>query len=110
MLVAAASCATPPEAAPSSDAHSVAIEALSRGSGVPAATRAAYERARGLLEEGQRTGTVVSVAEARIGLEGERRLCARFRDAASAEAALVRLRALSDGVELLDVRAGPCPR
>jgi hypothetical protein len=107
-LLATSACAagTEPPAEPQS--HGVAVYALSRGAGVPDATRAAYQRAREILEEDKRSGAVISIEEARIGLEGEQRLCAQFKERAAADIALERLRAVSAGIELLNVKEEPC--
>jgi hypothetical protein len=113
LLLVAACASVPGEArsptsAGNSDRPGVAVYALSRGTGVPAATRAALERARALLEEERRKGVARSVERSRIGLEGETRLCAEFNDAASAQAVFNRLRKLTAGVDLLNVTMEPC--
>lgn len=88
---------------------SVVITTLSKGRGVPAPTREAYKRIRGLLEEQKKQSAVTRIDTQRIGLEGETRMCAEFRDRAQAEYALEQIRKLSAGVELIHVAEGPCP-
>ena len=115
-LVLAAACtsvsgeARDPASGAGTDRPGVAVYALSRGTGVPAATRAALERARVLLEEERRAGVVLSLERTRIGLEGETRLCAECKDTASAKALFARLREVTAGVELLNVTMEPCRR
>ena len=87
---------------------SVAVYALSRGTGVPAATRDALRSMRTLLEELEGQRLVTRIQQARIGLEGETRLCAEFADAGAARAALARMRQIAQGVELLNIVEEPC--
>ena len=96
-------------AATAADAgSSVVVEALSRGKGVADATYEAMTKARSLLQRLQKEGKVVQLEETRLGLEGETRLCAEFKDSAAASAALEQLRAIAHRVELLNVVAKPC--
>jgi len=88
----------------------VAAFALSRGSGVPEATRAALERVRALFEAARADGRALRVVETRIGLEGEVRLCAVPRDAAAAEGLRAEAERAAEGVELFHVAAEPCSR
>jgi hypothetical protein len=110
---AAAGCATPSagsgeERAPRAATASFAVYALSRGRGVPEATRGAWQRVLTMLEDARRDGTVVRLQQTRIGLEGEVRLCAEFADAARAREMLERARAVAAGVELLNVVEESC--
>jgi len=82
---------------------------LSRGKGVPEATRSAYQDIRALLERQRDAGTVIGLYTQRIGLEGEVRLCVEFSDPDLAREALTEIRKRSYGVELLNVAAVPCP-
>jgi hypothetical protein len=82
---------------------------LSRGKGVPEATRSAYQDIRALLERQRDAGTVTRLYTQRIGLEGELRLCVEFKDPDLAREALTEIHKRSDGVELLNVSAVPCP-
>ena len=47
---------------------------------------------------------------ARIGIEGETRVCVEFGDKRTARETIERLRALARGVELLNVVEEPCHR
>jgi len=87
----------------------IAINALSRGKGVPAETREAFKQIRALLERQQATAAVVAVQHQRIGLEGESRLCVEFRNATDAQIALAEIRKIAADVELLNVVEAPCP-
>ncbi|MFA6985671.1 MAG: hypothetical protein WC213_05655 [Arenimonas sp.] len=101
----------PPQTAPAYDRPepvSIAIYMLSRGRGVPERTRAVYNEIQALLKEQQGTSVVTDVTVKRIGLEGETRLCAEFRDRTEARDTLERIRKLSAGVELLNVVEEPC--
>jgi hypothetical protein len=82
---------------------------LSRGKGVPDDTRAAWKDIRALLEQRRATYAVTDLRTQRIGLEGETRLCAEFRNAKDAQAALAEVRQRAAGVDLLDVSEAPCP-
>lgn len=82
---------------------------LSRGKGVPDTTRAAWKDIRVLLEQQRATYAVTDLRTQRIGLEGETRLCAEFRSAEDAQAALAEVRRRAAGVDLLDVSEAPCP-
>lgn len=88
---------------------SVTITTLSKGRGVPAPTRDAYKQIRGLLEEQQNQSAVTNIDTQRIGIEGEMRMCAEFRDRDQAEYTLEQIRKISADVELINVVEGPCP-
>ena len=85
-----------------------AVYALSRGKGVPEPTRGALKKARALLEGAKQRGEVIRIKEARIGLEGETRLCVESKDVAAARALLRELRAIGENVELFNVVVEPC--
>jgi hypothetical protein len=89
-------------------APALQVSALSRGSGVPAATRSAFDSIETLLESARADGTVQSVERSVIGLEGEARLCATLRDEAARAALEPELMRLSAGVELLEIRWSAC--
>ena len=91
-----------------SAAREIAIYALSRGKGVPEPTRAAYGKARKLIDDSKRRGEVLKVTETRIGLEGEKRLCFEAKDVAAARTLLLELRVSAEGVELFNVVVEPC--
>ena len=94
---------------PAAEPTTVVITILSKGRGVPAPARNAYKEIRGLLEEQKSQSVVSKIDTQRIGLEGEMRMCAEFRDRAQAEYTLEQIRKLSADVELIDVVEGPCP-
>lgn len=85
-----------------------AVYALSRGKGVPEPTRGALRKAHTLLEGAKQSGKVIRLKEARIGLEGETRLCVEAKDVAAARALLRELRAIAENVELFNVVVEPC--
>lgn len=87
---------------------SFTVSALSRGKGVPEPTRSAWQAAWNVLESAQRDGKVLRLEQTRIGLEGEVRLCAEFRDLKLAREMLDRVRAIVKGVELLNLAEEPC--
>jgi hypothetical protein len=100
----------PPAAQPGdTTSTTLTVTMLSRGKGVPEATRAAYTDIRALLEKQRSAYAVTDLRTQRIGLEGETRLCAEFRSAKDAQAALSEIRQRAAGVELLDVSDAPCP-
>lgn len=98
---------SPPSATEGTASFSVYM--LSKGRGVPEPTREAYRDIRALLEERQAASAVSDLRVRRLGLEGETRLCAQFRDAADAKVALAEIRKRAAGVELLNVVEEPCP-
>jgi hypothetical protein len=101
---------TPPAAQTGDTATAtLTVTMLSRGKGVPEATRAAYNDIRALLEKQRSAYAVTDLRTQRIGLEGETRLCAEFRSTTDAQAALSDIRQRAEGVELLDISDAPCP-
>lgn len=101
----AASCA---HAGEQGTRRSIAVYALSRGKGVPPATRETYQKARALLQDLERKKQVGRLEETRLGLEGESRICVELTDGKSAPDVIEQLRALSRDVELLNVVEEPC--
>lgn len=87
-----------------------ALYALSRGKGVPAATRGALEEATALLEDARQRGEVLAITKTRIGLEGEIRLCVQARDAAAARDLQRKVRAIAENVELFNIVDEPCSK
>ena len=87
---------------------SFAVYALSRGRGVPEATRSAWQAVWTMLEDARREGKVARLQQTRIGLEGEVRLCAEFSDPGHAREMLERAREAGRGVELLNVVEESC--
>jgi len=109
----AAGCATPvrtsgEEQSPPAVVTSFAVYALSRGQGVPAPTRSAWQAVWTLLEDARREGKIARLQQTRLGLEGEVRLCAQFSDRAQAQEMLQRTREIGKGVELLNIVEEPC--
>ena len=88
--------------------RSFAVYTLSRGSGVPAAAREAQQKVQELVEFDRGRGVVVTVQGTRIGIEGERRLCLTYADPQEAARALERVRAMVQGVDLVNVVVEPC--
>jgi hypothetical protein len=86
----------------------IAVYVLSRGAGVPEATREAARRIRSLIETARSEGRAIRVEEKPIGLEGETRLCADARDAAAKRELLDAVRDAAAQAELLDVVEEPC--
>lgn len=102
---------TPPKGDRSPGARSpktFAVYFLSRGSGVPAAARAAQEQVQSLVDGDRERGVSVSVETKRIGIEGERRLCVTYENAGDGSRALERVRAVVAGVDLVRVVEEPC--
>ena len=87
-----------------------ALYALSRGRGVPAPTRDAFEKASSFLEEARGRGDISSISKTRIGLEGETRLCVKAKDAATARELQRAVRSIADNVELFNVVEEPCSK
>ena len=117
VLMAAVGCVAPSATPAGRDepggpggATSFAVYALSRGRGVPEATLRAWQAIRTLLEDARREGAIAQLQQTRIGLEGETRLCAEFRDADRGRQLLRRAREIGSGVELLNIVEEPCPR
>ena len=88
----------------------MAVYALSRGQGVPEATRAARIQAREVFEELRAKKRALNVEVKRSGLEGEQRICATFATREEAEQAAARVRSLGKGVELFNVVMEPCAK
>ena len=108
-------CARPPlatDAVTQSGAAgtSVTVEALSKGQGVPPETKAALQKARDVFRQFADEGRAEVMPDQIIGLEGERRLCASFKDRDTTREALDRLHAIARGVPLLNVKEEPCPK
>ena len=90
--------------------YSFALYALSRGKGVPAATRNAFNRIRGKLEQAEKKGNVMHIQQSRIGIEGESRLCVEFNDAHAENVMLSEIRESIKNIELLNLKSEPCPK
>ena len=103
------SCAGPAETS-ELDAVRPGIEvlALSRGRGVPEATREALQMMKARLDEALVRGSVVAIEESVVGLEGETRMCVLFRDQEALETIGAELRKTADSIDLLQVRINAC--
>jgi hypothetical protein len=87
----------------------VAVYALSRGKGVPEPANRVFTQANALFRELHAAKQVVRVHPVeRLGIEGERRLCAEFVDEQAARAAHARLLEMAQGIELLNVVIEAC--
>lgn len=89
--------------------QSFSIYALSRGKGVPEQAKKVLDEAKALLQKAQKDGIVTRLIDQRIGLEGETRLCAEFKDADSARKFFTRMQDLGQEVDLINVKSEPCP-
>lgn len=87
---------------------SFSVYVLSRGRGVPDAAWTVLEQLRDMLTSRKADGVSVRVHEERIGLEGERRLCAEFRSETDAREAWRVAKDIASGVELVNLKAEPC--
>jgi hypothetical protein len=105
-------CAQQPQAPNAKSAAApigVAVYALSRGKGVPEPAAGAFSQAQALFRELQASKQIVRVHPIeRLGIEGERRLCAEFANEEAARAAHARLLEVSKGIELFNVVIEPC--
>lgn len=99
----------PPTQTEPPQAASLTVTMLSRGKGVPEPARTAFYDMRTLLEAQRKRSVVTDLRSQRIGLEGETRLCAEFRDARDAKAAYDQLLERARDIDLLDVAMAPCP-
>ena len=88
---------------------SIAVYALSRGKGVPESAGRVMTQAEALFHELEAKKQVVRVYPVeRLGIEGERRICAEFVDEEAVRAAYAHLMKLAEGAELLNVVIEPC--
>jgi hypothetical protein len=88
--------------------RSFSVTVLSRGGGVPDGTFEALKQVRDLLAAYQTSGAALQLTETRIGLEGERRLCAAFADENLANTAWERIRQILANVDLVEMKEGDC--
>jgi hypothetical protein len=89
--------------------QSISVYALSRGKGLPDQAQNVLAQSRKLLKAAQERGEVLRVIERRIGIEGETKLCAEFSHAESARRLSRQIQQLGQGVDLITVKAEPCP-
>lgn len=108
MLGSAGCMSSAPAAEPdAAQQRSLAVYALSRGKGVPEATRRAFGEIKAKLKTLHDSATVVELKEQRIGIEGETRLCAVFVDPGAAREEYQRL-AQYQTVDLLSIALERC--
>ena len=88
--------------------QSFALYVLSRGNGVSQGGRKALADFRKLLRSMQAKGEVLEVLDARIGIEGETRVCARFASAEHAAKAWTVMQRSFTGVDLVQLKAEKC--
>lgn len=91
-----------------SSKNQLAIYALSRAGGVPPPAWQALEQLRGYFAKLHSEGTVTRIEETRIGLEGETRLCVEFATEKAALGAFEHVGRLTQGIDLIDVKAELC--
>ena len=94
-----------PEPAP---VASFAVYALSRGKGVPPEARAALQRVETMVEESRKRGVTVTVTTARIGIEGETRVCFAYEDPKEGARDYERARDLVKDVDLVNLKVESC--
>lgn len=87
---------------------SFAVYTLSRGAGVPPAAREALEQVTNLVESDRKRGVRVTLETTRIGIEGEKRMCAEYEDPRDGAQAWERASAIVKGVDLVNLVAEPC--
>ena len=93
---------------PSSAQPSIEVLALSRGRGVPESTFKTFQDIVAVANTALESGSVVSVRQETIGLEGETRLCIVFRDNQALVAVGNQIRRLATNIDLLQVNDNRC--
>ena len=93
---------------PSSAQPSIEVLALSRGRGVPESTFKTFQDIVAVANTALKSGSVVSVRQETIGLEGETRLCIVFRDNQALVAVGNQIRRLATNIDLLQVNDNRC--
>lgn len=83
---------------------------LSRGKGVPADARTAFDRVYQDLSELKRQGKMTYLRKEVIGLEGERRICAEFTDSETAYLLFTRIKQLAMETDLFEVHEESCAK
>lgn len=87
---------------------SFAVYSLSRGKGVPPEAREALEQVTSLVESDRKRGVRVTVRTTRLGIEGEKRVCAEYENPKDGARAWERASAIVKGVDLVNLVAEPC--
>lgn len=88
--------------------RSFALYVLSRGNGVSDRGRKALADFREMLRRMSNKGQVAEISEARIGIEGETKICARFASAELAAKAWIDMRRSLADAELVQLKAEKC--
>ena len=87
---------------------SIACYALSRGRGVPEATREAFKEIHFRFNTLKEQGKVVTVKNKRIGLEGEHKICAEFVDETDAQRVWDELQEMTKDLDLANIKKEGC--
>lgn len=77
---------------------------------MPPEARDALEQVTNLVESDRNRGVKVTIQTTRIGLEGEKRLCAEYEDPREGTRAWESARAIVKGVDLVNLVAEPCEK
>ena len=93
---------------PPLDHPSIEILALSRGRGVPEPTFKTFQDIVAVANSALKSGSVVSIRQETIGLEGETRLCIVFRDTQALVTLGNQIRRLATNIDLLQVNDNRC--
>ncbi len=93
---------------PSSAQPSIEVLALSRGRGVPEPTFKTFQDIVAVANSALESGSVVSIRQETIGLEGETRLCIVFRDTQALVTLGNQIRRLATNIDLLQVNDNRC--
>ena len=88
--------------------NSFSVYILSRGKGVPEEARTAFNQVYQELVELKGHGKLSYLKKEMIGLEGERRICAEFRDSENARAMFTKIKKLAVEIDLFDVVPESC--
>ena len=94
--------------APAPGPRQFGVYALSRGAGVPEEARRALSAVAALVEEQRENGIAVAMERTRLGLEGEFRLCIEYEEQDAAAEAWLRIQAIVEGVDLVNLAAESC--
>jgi hypothetical protein len=91
-----------------SNQPSMEILALSRGRGVPETTFIAFQEIITVANTALESGSVISVTQKTIGLEGESKLCVLFRDEQALTQIGDEIRSLATNIDLLQINDNRC--
>ncbi len=88
--------------------HSFAVYTLSRGAGVPEEALKALFEFEAEAKKMHETGAVLAVSKKRLGLEGEMKVCCKFKSAAEAKKAWSDITKKINGVDLIRLAVESC--